>query len=166
MKYNIGTRFYFIALTFLLSACSGGAFHLRESVKLEDNYKAISIQGIAAESELYILLEQGIAEAEGKVVPSNRARSIITISDLKEDKKIVAYTKDRVAREYLAFLRFKYQLKSAGKSSEIYEINLDKTFVYDVDFVLGKAEEERRIKQALRKEAVRLILLRLQYSKL
>ena len=44
-------------------------------------------------------------------------------------------------------------------------INIDRSYLYDPDFALGKAEEEKRVKQALYEEATRLILLRLKYSK-
>ena len=42
-------------------------------------------------------------------------------------------------------------------------INLDKTFLYDADFALGKVKEEQQIRESLYAEAARLILLRLKY---
>ncbi len=162
----VGLKLAYIILGFiLLSSCSGNGFHLRENVSLSGVHQAIAMQGISPESDLYVTLEQAIAEAGGKVVSLPKAGSVIRISELKEGKKIVAYTEGRIAREYLVFLRFNYQLKYSDKILENRLINLDKTLIYDANFVLGKAEEERRILHSLREEAARLILLRLQYSK-
>jgi len=41
-------------------------------------------------------------------------------------------------------------------------VNAERSQVYDGQYVLGTAEEENVIKEELRREAVRLILLRLQ----
>ena len=134
-------------------------------MSLSGAYKKIAIEGVPSESNLYLTLEQAIVGAEGKVVPLSKASTIVRVSDLKEGKKVVAYTENRVAREYMVFLRFSYQLERSGKLLKNHLINLDKTLIYDASFLLVKAEEERRILQSLREEAARLILLRLQYSK-
>ena len=165
MKNTIPAFFFLIISTLLLQSCSGSSFHLRESNKLSGNYTKIALQGISTESALYTTLEKAIKEAGGNIVPAASAHSIITIEQLKEDKKIVAYTGERIAREYMIYLQLNYAIKIASKKLEQRPIRLDKTLIYDSNFVLGKAEEERRIQQSLREEAARLILLRLQYSK-
>ncbi|HIO91464.1 MAG TPA: hypothetical protein EYG68_01310 [Leucothrix mucor] len=165
--HKLNTKLFAIVLVLLfLQSCAGSGFHLRESVQLSGDYKKISLQGVSTESDLYAALEQAVTDAAGELVPLDSAASIISIRHLKEGKKIIAYTKNRVAREYLVFLRFDYQIKASGKVLESRLVNLDKTLIYDANFVLGKAEEEHRILQSLREEAARLILLRLQYSKL
>ncbi len=156
---------FLFLIIFLLQSCSVTGFHLRESNKLSGNYTKIALQGISTESALYTTLEKAIKEVGGNIVPVASAYSIITIEQLKEDKKIVAYTRERLAREYMIYLRLNYAIKIANKTLEQRPIRLDKTLIYDSNFVLGKAEEERRIQQSLREEAARLILLRLQYSK-
>ena len=165
-RCKIGLKIsYIVWIMIFLSSCSGAGFHLRQSVSLSAGYDSIAITGVAPESKIYLALEQGVVAAGGKIVPPSRANTIVRVSDLKEGKKIVAYTENRVAREYMVFLRLRYQLERSGKILKSRQINLDKTLIYDVNFVLGKAEEERRILQSLREEAVRLILLRLKYSK-
>ncbi|MCK5918926.1 MAG: hypothetical protein KAG34_10885, partial [Cocleimonas sp.] len=61
------------------------------------------------------------------------------------------------------YLHFDYQIKVNDKLKK-HAIRLDKTLIYDANFVLGKAEEEKRIQQSLREEAARLILLHLRYK--
>ena len=165
MKNNIQSFLFLSMFVLVLQGCSSNGFHLRESASLSDHYQKIALQGLAEDSDLYRTLEEAIVDAGGSVVSTAVAGLTIAISNLKEDKKIIAYTSKRVAREYMVYLHFDYQIK-ADKKLKKRLIRLDKTLIYEANFVLGKAEEERRIKQALRKEAVRLILLRLQYSKL
>jgi outer membrane lipopolysaccharide assembly protein LptE/RlpB len=165
MKIHLRFFLFPLIIFLLLPSCSGGGFHLRESTRLSGAYQNIVLQGISTESKLYTTLKQSIKEAGGDVVPLVSANSIIVINNLKEDKKIVAYTRERIAREYMVYLHFDYQIKIGDKEREQRLIRLDKTLIYDSNFVLGKAEEESRIQQSLREEAARLILLRLRYSK-
>ena len=162
MKNNIRLFLFVIMALFLLSSCAGSGFHLRESTSLSGAYVKIALEGISKESALYTTLEEAFRKAKGEFVASSEADSILSIHQLKEDKKIVAYTSARIAREYMIYLNFYYEIKVAGKKSQKRLIRLDKTLIYDSTFVLGKAEEERRIQQSLREEAARLILLHLQ----
>ena len=163
MKNNIRLFLFVIMTLFLLSSCAGGAFHLRQSTRLSGVYVKIALEGISKESALYTTLEQALIEAKGEVVTLSEADSILSIDQLKEDKKIVAYTSARIAREYMIYLNFDYEIKVVGKKPQKRSIRLNKTLIYDSTFVLGKAEEEHRIQQSLREEAARLILLHLQY---
>jgi outer membrane lipopolysaccharide assembly protein LptE/RlpB len=163
MKKYTQAFLFFSIITLLLQACSSAGFHLRKSTPLADMYKTIALQGIAKDSDLYITLAEAMVNAGGSIVPLALANSTIIISNLKEDKQIIAYTSKRVAREYRVYLRFNYQIK-ANKKIKKYLIRLDKTLIYDSNFVLGKAEEEKRIQQSLREEAARLILLRLRHK--
>ncbi len=163
MKNNIPSFLFLSMITLVLQACSSHGFHLRESTSLSGVYEKIALQGLAEDSDLYSSLEEAIVDAGGGVVSTAMASSTIAISHLKEDKKIIAYTSKRVAREYMIYLHFDYQIK-ANKMLKKHLIRLDKTLIYDANFVLGKAEEEQRIQQSLREEAARLILLGLRYK--
>jgi outer membrane lipopolysaccharide assembly protein LptE/RlpB len=163
MKNNIQSFLFLSMITLVLQACSSNGFHLRESTSLSGVYEKIALQGLAEDSDLYSTLEEAIIEAGGSVVSTAMAGSTIAISNLKEDKKIIAYTSKRIAREYMVYLHFDYQIK-VDKMLKKRLIRLDKTLIYDANFVLGKAEEEQRIQQSLREEAARLILLGLRYK--
>ena len=162
MKNNIQSFLFLSMITLVLQACSSNGFHLRESTSLSGVYEKIALQGLAEDSDLYSALEEAIVDAGGSVVSTGMG-SIIAISNLKEDKKIIAYTSKRIAREYMIYLHFDYQIK-VDKMLKKRLIRLDKTLIYDANFVLGKAEEEQRIQQSLREEAARLILLGLRYK--
>jgi len=74
-------------------------------------------------------------------------------------------------REYLVFLKIEYSIvpkQSPLRNSQLASkrrIHIDRSYLYDSDFALGKSEEEKRVKKTLYEEAARLILLRLKYSK-
>jgi outer membrane lipopolysaccharide assembly protein LptE/RlpB len=165
MKKKALSFVFILISSLLLPACSGNGFHLRQDATLSDDSKKIVVQGISTESDLYSMFVEKIPDAGGEVVALSRATTMITLTDLKEDKKIVAYTGQRVAREYMLYLYVDYELTIANQKFKKNRIRLDKTLIYDASFVLGKAEEELRIQKSLREEAVRLILLQLRYHK-
>ncbi len=144
-----------------LSACSNG-FHLRNNVELPRVYQNIQLENVSPESKFYKAFRQALEEAGGKL--QQKATTKIIINKLREGKRVVAYTKERKARIYLVFLKFEYRIQRGRQVTQAQRINLDRTFIYDANFALGKAEEEKQIRKGLYAEAARLILLRLQYS--
>ena len=146
----------------LLQACSNG-FHLRGELDLPKMYQRIQVDNISYEHDLVKAFEFALEESGGQLL--EKASTVIKINNLREGKRTVAYTKERKAREFLLYLKFAYTIAVSGKETKNQRINLDRIFVYDADFALGKAEEETKIRQELYKEAARLILLKLQYSK-
>ncbi len=161
-------KLLFILFTvLLLQGCSG--FHLRDSADLSGKYKKIQLLGVPHEKALAEALELAIEEAGGDVV--DQANTKIKISNVREGKRVVAYTSERKARVYLLFLKLNYIIslphdgEGQSQSALNQRINLDKTFIYDANFALGKAEEEVQIREKLYEEAARLILLSLKTSR-
>jgi len=164
---------FLILQSLLLSACAS-RFHLRENVALAKNYQRIQLEQLAPESDFGKIFEQTLEAAGGELIKSDSpeyktkgANTIIRISNLREGKRVVAYTRERKARIYLVFLKFDYLIKTktaskTGRKHAKQRISLDKTFLYDADFALGKAEEEKQIRNGLYAEASRLILLYLK----
>jgi len=164
---------FLILQSFLLSACAS-RFHLRENVALAKNYQRIQLEQLASDSDFAKIFEQTLETAGGELIKSDSpeyktkgSNTIIRISNLHEGKRVVAYTRERKARIYLVFLKFDYVIKAktagrTGRKHAKQRISLDRTFVYDADFALGKAEEEKQIRDGLYAEASRLILLYLK----
>lgn len=158
-----------IVLTLLIiQGCSGNGFKLRENIKLSSQFTATYLKGVTAESNFSTIFSDALLEAGGKLVESeSKAQAIVQLSKFEEGRRVIAYTSDRRAREYLVFLKIEYAIQQNNKSlkSTKHRINIDRSYLYDQDFALGKAEEEKRVKQALYEEATRLILLKLKYAK-
>ena len=148
------------ALMQVLLACSGNGFHLRKSIDLPAQYQQIQL--VNATSGLSTAFRTALEEAGGRV--NNNAKTQVIFSNIRERKQAVAYTSQRKARIYLLSLKFSYEVKVSGKSLKQQRTNLDRNFVYDANFTLGKTEEENKIRNDLYAEAARLILLRLQYA--
>ncbi len=156
-------------LGLLMQACSGpNGFHLRKDVQLANVYKTIQVENFPSTIAFVNAFEEAIEEAGGKLDSNSTTK--LTLNTFKEGKRITAYTSDRKAREYLLSLKIEYQIEqpSQNKSKNVlgpYRIHVDRPFLYDADFSLGKIEEEKQIREGLYREAVRLMLLRLQYAK-
>lgn len=161
-----------ILLLLLIQGCSGNGFHLRKNISLAEKYSQVQLQGVATKTEFEEIFADALSEAGGKLVGDDKpAKSIVNFNKFEEGRRIIAYTSDRRAREFLVFLKIEYSIRDKKKSITQgtilpkRRINIDRSYLYDRDFALGKAEEEKRVKKALYEEATRLILLRLKYEK-
>lgn len=157
-----------------VSGCSGESFHLRGSVALQEGYQRLYLQGEPFDGLFGKALQRALEEVGSELVENlDKATAVVKLDNYKEGKRVAGYGKDREVREYLIFLNFDYLIQSVNtksvKSHRVLlkksKINLDKLQIYDSAFVLGKIEEERLIKEDLRKNAARQIILRLQYGK-
>ena len=157
-----------------VSGCSGESFRLRGSVALQEGYQRLYLQGEPFDGLFGKALQRALEEVGSELVENlDKATAIVKLDNYKEGKRVAGYGKDREVREYLIFLNFDYLIQSVNiksvKSHRVLlkksKINLDKLQIYDSAFVLGKIEEERLIKEDLRKNAARQIILRLQYGK-
>lgn len=165
--YTIGALLLLISI----QGCSGNGFHLRKNVTLTPEYNTVYLQGLATKPEFEDIFTDYLAEAGSQTTKDEKlAKSNIIFTQLEEGRRVIAYTSDRVAREYLVYLKAEYSIRpknTKAKGTESlpkHRLNIDRSYLYDPDFALGKAEEEKRVKLALYEEAARLILLRLKYS--
>jgi outer membrane lipopolysaccharide assembly protein LptE/RlpB len=152
----------------IIQGCSANGFHLRKSVELPTQYQTVQLLNLPAEkNDFQDVFENTLEEAGGRIVENSSAQ--IIFSNFQEGKRVIAYTSERKAREYLLYLKFEYAISYTNYNTlhklAKRKINIDRSFLYDPDFALGKAEEEKQVQKILYQEASRLILLRLQYSR-
>ena len=150
-----------VTVALLLQGCSNDGFHLREPQTLSKQFQKIQLKKISSENDFSNAFELALEESGGQLV--EKAKTRIIINNFREGRRVVAYDKDRKPRVYLLFLKFEYQIEieNIKLNDARYRINLDRTFVYDANYALGKAEEENKILHELYAEASRLILLKL-----
>ena len=161
-----------LLLLLLIQGCSSNGFHLRKNVELPSNFSKLKLEGISTYTEFNTIFADAFSEAGGTIVSDEKnADSTLVFSKFEEGRRVIAYTSTRRAREYLVYLKVEYGIRQNNKKrladEELpkWRINIDRSYLYDPDFALGKAEEEKKVKLALYEEATRLILLRLKYSK-
>ncbi len=149
----------------LLQACSSNGFHLRKELDLPTTYQNIQIENLSYENGFVKAFELALEESGG--ILRKKADTKIKIINFREGKHTIAYTNKRKAREFLLSLKFDYLILSTEHKviKQKHRIHIDRVFIYDADFALGKAEEESKIKQSLYQEAARLILLKLHYAR-
>jgi len=151
-----------------LQGCSSNGFHLRKNVTLSPEYNTIYLKGLASKSEFKEIFVDGLLEAGSEVTENEKlSNSRIEFSRVEGGRRVIAYTSDRIVREFLVFLKLEYSIHTKNdKTTEApkHRIDIDRSYLYDPDFALGKAEEEKQVKMALYEEATRLILLKLKSS--
>ena len=151
------TLFFSSLLCLMLTACG---FHLKETTELPKDFQQVSLQGIGIERNFGRVLRDTFTDARSDLQLNSKLATKLTISNLVEGRRVAAYNFDRTVRQYLLFMKFDYTLEANGKKLGTYPVNIDATLNYDSDFVLGEQEEERLIRQDLRRDAARLIVLR------
>ena len=149
-----------------LTACAGEAFHLRGSRPLpEIARQGIYIQGVDPRSDFGIALQDGLEDAGLTIKKrADEAGMLLTIISEKENRSVSGYSSTRQVREFNHTIDLAFRVSAKNKPSEPLErtVHVERSQVYDGQYVLGTSEEEVQIKGELRQEAVRLLLLRLQ----
>jgi LPS-assembly lipoprotein len=157
-----------LSLLLLLPACGGEPFHLRGSKPLPElMLQGIYLQGLDPQSDFALALRDGLEDA-GATLKENPqdAATTLTINNVRENRSVSGYSSTRQVREFNHSVAVDFTVKTpAMVESVARSVSATRSQVYDGKYVLGTAEEEAVIKEELRREAVRLILLRLQALK-
>jgi len=157
-----------LSLLLLLSACGGEPFHLRGSKPLPELMRqGIYLQGFDPQSDFAFALRDGLEDAGANIKQNPQdASTTLTISNLRENRSVSGYSSSRQVREFNHSVTVDFIVKTPAMTESIERsVSATRSQVYDGKYVLGTAEEETVIKEELRREAVRLILLRLQALK-
>lgn len=154
-----------VALLVAVAGCSGEPFHLRGSKPLPQLLRqGVYLQGVDPRSDFGIALRDGLEDAGADILTQPLANAtMLTIVNLRETKTVSGYSSTRQVREFNHALQLDFQVKTPSMAEAVTRsVSAERSQVYDGQYVLGTAEEEALIKDALRREAVRLLLLRLQ----
>lgn len=148
-----------LVLSVMLSACG---FNLRDSQPLPETMQQVGLKGIDGDRNFGSVLKIAFIDARSQLLENGALPVQLSISDLEEERRVLSYDSDLEVRQYLLTMKFSYSFEVNGKQHGPYLMSLDNTLNYDADYVLGKQEEQRKIRKALREDAARLILLRLK----
>ncbi len=157
-----------LSLLLLLSACGGEPFHLRGSKPLPELIRqGIYLQGLDPQSDFALALRDGLEDAGADLKQNSQdAATTLTISNVRENRSVSGYSSSRQVREFNHSVTVDFIVKTPAMTESMERsVSATRSQVYDGKYVLGTAEEETVIKEELRREAVRLILLRLQALK-
>lgn len=153
-----------LGLVLLVLAGCGEPFHLRGSVPTARLQQSVYLQGTILPSDFEVALKQGLIQAGATLQSDPKVAQVhLTISRFDEKRTVSGYSATRQVREFNHALDVSFWVNAEGIApSEERSVHVERTQVYDSLRVLGSAEEEAAIKQELRREAVRLLLLRLK----
>lgn len=151
-------RLFVLCFCALLGACG---FHLR-ALQQELPFRTVAVSG---DSELARLLRQEIEHLAGSRLSPTAADAEADIqirSEIVHPKRIIALTRGGKVAEYQ--MRYTVEFSVLGRDGQQLQapaqIELRRDFLYDDQQTLAKAEEERRLLDNMRQQAVETVLRR------
>lgn len=157
-----------LGLMVWLSGCGGEPFHLRGSKALpEVIQQGVYVQGVDPLSAFGLALQDGLEDAGAHIQKNSQAAvTTLSIANVNESRSVSGYSSTRQVREFIHTIDVTFRVRTHGMDeAKEYSVHAERSQVYDGQYVLGTTDEEADIKDELRQEAVRLILLRLQSIK-
>ncbi len=167
LRVNVVLLGFIILHSLLLTGCLSG-FKPRGELTLPAPANRIMIEGLDTRNTTYRSLRRALQEYGSKVetVPE-LADSILKISNFREERQVSTYDAMREVRQYLLILKFDYEWIAVTGDRVLLprqSLRVDRTQDYDSDYVLGKVDEASIIRDRMRMDAARLVILRLKYG--
>jgi LPS-assembly lipoprotein len=151
-----------LTLLFSLSACG---FHLRGDVKLATQLNQVFFQGADVYDPLVREWTRSLTTAGSTVVEDRQgATAIIHIQKNSGDRRVLSVGSDGKVREYELYQALDFSVRDAGGREllGVQTLMLTRTYLFDSNDVLGKASEEESLRRDMRRDLVRLAMLRLE----
>lgn len=145
-------------LVVLLSGCG---YQLRQAVQLPEELKAMYVQG--ASGALYREIKRVVKSSDGKLVPNSEEAGMV-INVLKEDmrRNVLSLSTTGKATEYELYYTLQFELRRPNGNVVVplQTVEFSRDYFNDQsgDTVLGKASEEKIIREELYRNAVRSVV--------
>ncbi len=160
MRYYV--VLFMAALLLNLSACG---FHLRGDVKLDARLSKILVEGVDAYDPLVRELTRSMASNGATVVTDIKdATAVLKIMSNTSKRRALSVSSAGKVREYELYQAFEFKVvDTAGRELlEAQRLELTRDYLFDKEDVLGKSNEEEALRRDLRRDLVRLVMLRLE----
>ena len=150
-----------VLIVFSLSACG---FRLAGKADLAPQFERTHVSFSGNAKYVSRQLEKQLAANEVELADKDEANVIVHLRYDRKKKKILSVTDSGRAREYELVLNVGFDVKDAEGQTLLapQNIHLTRDFLFDINDVLGKSEEEKEIYREMRRDAARLIVYRLQ----
>ncbi len=156
---------YLLSFILYLALVSGCGFHLRGAVELPPELAKTYLQGVAANSELAIEIEQALNRGGASLVATRKeATAVLVLHGEKTRRTILGVDRIGKAREYELSLAFSFTLKDNQLDTLVAEqrVSVEREIRYDSGNVLGNEREEENARSAMRRFAVQQMFSRLR----
>ncbi|MDW3094171.1 MAG: LPS assembly lipoprotein LptE [Gammaproteobacteria bacterium] len=157
-------KFKLLIIVIALSLASGCGYRLAGKADLDPVFESTHVSYQGRGHEMAELLEKQFEINKYRLVSAEEASALVEVLYEITEKEILSVDEDGKVREYELILRVGIDVKdSEGKRLvQNQEVRLTRDFLFDINDVLGKSNEENAIYQEMRADAARLILYRLQ----
>lgn len=150
------------ALMLAVSACG---FHLRGDVKLAPQLARVHIQGGDVYDPLVRDLTRALTAAGSTVVTgAGEATAILQVLKNSGDRRVLSVQTTGKVQEYELYQLFEFRVRDAAGREllEPQRLELTRDYLFDANDVLGKSAEEEVLRRDMRRDLVRLTMLRLE----
>ena len=157
-----------VVIVLSLMVLVGCGFHLRGAVQLPDSLKTIYIDGLSTKRGLGRTLKQNLVSNDIVVLNSyEKGSAVLKILDNKFERRVLSVGSNAKVSEYELHGLIRYSVIDANQQTVIdsEEVEAQRDYQFDQDDVLGKAEEERSLREQLDQQLVRAIMRRLSTLK-
>ena len=146
-----------------LGLCSCG-FHLRGSIELPPELSRIHVVGVSPYTEFGATLNQQLRANGIKIVDAKQSTATLRITRKIGGRRVLSVDEDGKVLEYELYSIVSFEVKEKDKAILLANqtINLIRVLRYDINDVLGSAEEEKLLREDMEKDLVRLMIYRLQ----
>ncbi len=154
-----------IVLILCLGLLQGCGFHLRGALELPPEKRVIALQGIPLNHPFAGDLRAILASFQGELVTDPKlAGSVLVISDIQEDRRVLSLDQNGKAVEFELILRLRFEARAPdGKVLIPAEpIAVHRVYLNPQLDVIGKAVEEGVIWEEMRRETAQALLRRLR----
>ncbi len=151
-----------VMLLLTVSACG---FQLRGDVNLDARLGKIYIQGADRYDPLVRDLTQSLIATGALVVEQHKdATAVLHILKNKASRRVLSVSSAGKVREYELYQTLEFKVgDTAGRELVAPQrLELTRAYLFDKEDVLGKSNEEEMLRRDLRRDLVRLVLLRLE----
>lgn len=149
---------------FSLMVLVGCGFHLRGAVQLPDSLQTIYVDGLSTKRGVGLTLKQNLVSNGILVVDSYESGSaVLKVLDNQFERRVLSVGSDAKVSEYELHGLIRYSVIDGQQQTVIdqEEVEAQRDYQFDQDDVLGKAEEERELREQLNQQLVRAIMRRL-----
>ncbi len=153
-----------LIIVIALSLVSSCGYRLAGKADLDPVFESTHVSYQGRGHAMAKLLEKQFEANKYQLVSAEQASALIEVLYETTDREILSVDEDGKVREYELILRVGIDVKDSEGKKLVHnqEVRLTRDFLFDINDVLGKGNEQREIYQEMRADAARLVLYRLQ----
>ena len=144
-----------------IAACG---WHFRGDIAASLDIDSIAIEGGRQDAAFYQRLSQAVERSGVQVTPSAEADVVLKIGNILRDRKPLTISTDGAVEEYQLYyvVVMSVQMASGEWVTRDQSIEVIRSYRFDRTQVLAKENEERRLYNDMRDNAIRRVLQRLK----